>query len=622
MPEELQPATDNVVTVDPAQPEEHHLFEVSPTLDESRSLQPHPVYLSLGLPPSAFPAQLGGFPDGTPSPFSRPKSVLDSALRAPSVEGAGTDLIWFFRGDSFLKYEEGPDGEDELSDPVQLADGSGSSFAGGDWPGAFASGVDAVIQGTSGFGGKLWFFKGPRYFRIRLSDGVIDIPSTPITDGWRGTEAFASGIDAGIHGVGDFFGFTWLFKGSQYVRYDLAADQVDVGPRPIAETWGQGGWPAEFTDGIDLAIYGTGDQSEKIYFVRGDQYLLYDLATDSVEEGPKPLMEVWPLLSRFSPPPQLFLREQYSLRTFRGELGAGPLVPGASTHVPAHGKTTFFILTRRSETITEATSSNMLESQSSLAVEAFSRRTSKQEVESGEKGGYDYQVDASYRGHAQLTLLPFAGDGSDSADQNTKVHAQDAREGFTRAGSEVVNDLSNETHETHKQQVTIADAGHVVNVEVETGFSQTIDNSASDDNLNIELFQLTQEYVVVTSLVDAQLVFRNNDPRDARVAKVSDMASLLDECIVDPVARRRIAATVVDVLSHVADHQGADVSLVAPAAVGSDLFRVDPTVHSVFEVKDSQGQHLRDVDVPGIVVHVDRPVVLTPNTEMALVHVP
>ena len=97
---------------------------------------------------------------------------------------------------------------------------------------------------------------------------------------------------------------------------------------------------------------------------------------------------------------------------------------------------------------------------------------------------------------------------------------------------------------------------------------------------------------------------------------------LLDECIVDPAARARIAATVLDVLGNVVDHQGVTRSLLVPLAPGSEDLRVDPNVRSEFDVLDSQGQLLRKVVVPGIVVHVDRPVVLTPNTEMALVHVP
>ena len=514
MADSVQPAVGDVIKVDPARPEQHHLFHVSPTLDEARAMKPSPVYISLGLDPSAFPAELGGFSDAAASPFAHPKSVFDAAARAPGPSGSGTNMIWFFRGDGFRVYTEGAEGRDEIGDPVLLADNTGSSFA-GDWPSEFSSGVDAVVQGTAGFGGRLWFFKGFRYFRLRLSDGVVDIEPRSIVDGWSGvTEPFASGIDAGLHGVGDAFGFVWLFKGSQYLRYDLKADRVDVTPQPIVGHWGGGTWPAEFADGIDFAYYGTGDKAEKVYFFRGDKYILYSMKTDRVEEGPKSIIRNWALLSRFIPPPQLFLREEYALRTFRGEMGAGPLVEGTSPKVPARGKTTFFILTRRSESISTSTESNILESQSAESVKRFSRMTRRDHTEFQDKDTFDYQLDSSFLGRADIDLILTSGDTH--ADQNTKTHAQTVRAGFTDAVGEVTNDLTNETDETHRQQVTIADSAHVVDVQTETGFIQTIDNSDNPNNLNIELFQLTQEYIVVTALVDAKLEFHNDDPREVR----------------------------------------------------------------------------------------------------------
>ena len=65
----------------------------------------------------------------------------------------------------------------------------------------------------------------------------------------------------------------------------------------------------------------------------------------------------------------------------------------------------------------------------------------------------------------------------------------------------------------------------MVNVETETGFIQTIDNSQNPNNLNIELFQLTQEYIVVTALVDAELVFHNDDHQETRAVPIEDMAT-------------------------------------------------------------------------------------------------
>jgi hypothetical protein len=613
-----------VVKVDPARPEQHHLFHVSPTLDESRVLNPRPVYISLELEPSAFRAELGGFTNEAESPFGRPKSVFDSALRAPNPSGGSvTNLIWFFRGDSFRIYKEGAEGQDELHEPTQLADNTGSSFT-ADWPPAFAAGLDAVVQGTGPFQDNIWFFKGPRYFRIRLigGDGAVDINPTPITDGWNGVSGeFATGIDAGIHGVGEFFGFVWLFKGSQYIRYDLNTQKVDVEPHPILGRWGGDTWPEEFRQGIDFAFYGTGDQAEKIYFCRGDKYILYNLRTDRVEEGPTSILKNWPLLSRFIPPPQLFLREEYELRTFRGEMGAGPLVEGTSPKVPARGKTTFFILTKRSETISKATETNILESSSDEAVTRMSEMTRRDETKSESHDDFDldYQLSSSFRGPAALSLILVNSDTS--ADTNTKSHATDVRGGYVEAVRRATNHLTNETHQTHKQQVSVADESHVVNVEVETGFIQTIDNSDNPNNLNIEMFQLTQEYIAVTSLVDAKLSFHNEDPREARTVPIREMNTLLAECIVDEAARERIAATIADVLANIVDHTGQTRSLLTPTTGADTRVQVDPALTTTFDLKKSDGTS-RSFVVDGIVMNIDRPVVMTPNTELALIDVP
>lgn len=87
----------NVVKVDPATPQKQHLFQVSSTLEETRALNPRPVYISLGLNPSAFPRELGGVPESELSPFSLSKSVFDTAIRG---SGQFADQIWFFKGDS------------------------------------------------------------------------------------------------------------------------------------------------------------------------------------------------------------------------------------------------------------------------------------------------------------------------------------------------------------------------------------------------------------------------------------------------------------------------------------------------------------------------------------------
>ena len=50
-------------------------------------MNPRPVFVSLGLEPSAFPPEFGGFTDPAQSPFSQPKGCFDcAATRAGTVQ--------------------------------------------------------------------------------------------------------------------------------------------------------------------------------------------------------------------------------------------------------------------------------------------------------------------------------------------------------------------------------------------------------------------------------------------------------------------------------------------------------------------------------------------------------
>ena len=69
----------------------------------------------------------------------------------------------------------------------------------------------------------------------------------------------------------------YLFVNDQYARYDRSADHLDDGyPQPIAGSW-TGLSDAGFAGGIDAAVnWGNG----KLFFFRGGQYVRYDIAAD------------------------------------------------------------------------------------------------------------------------------------------------------------------------------------------------------------------------------------------------------------------------------------------------------------------------------------------------------
>lgn len=587
------------VTIDPGKPIFQRLFEVSPTLPESVDFDIKPVRIALDVPPAAFPARLGGFADPSKSPYAKRKGAFDSAVRG---FGATADRIWFFRGGNYIRYFEHPERKDDASDWLPIK---------GNWTGlpqGFTGRIDAVLTGSvPPYEGNVWMFCGDQYLRYDPNSDQMTVSVRPIAGNWGLPDDFAGGFDTAIHGVGDYLGIAWFFKGGNYVRYNIHTDKTEFGPVEIASKWG--GWPESFADGVDFAFYGTGPHENHIYFFRGDQYIRYNLPADQVEEGPSNAIEAWPALGRFMPVPQLFLTEKYKLFTFHGEIGIGSMVR-TETIDPLTRKEVWIVTKTRTTTSVSA-STNILESSSQQVVDNFSDSLRNDSSQSESRDNYDYGMDASFHGEAHATGLT---GGEANADLHVKGATHDVRTSFAKAVGNQVSKAKQDSQERHSQQVDVRDASQQIDVQTETGFKQVIDNLKSPQPVNVQVWQLTQEYILVLSLVDAQLVFRNGDDRAAASSSIRDMGRLLEQCVENPAVRADVARAVVTALSSVTDSTTrADRPLLAAGATPG-MAAVDPSVRTSFAVKNTEGKLVRTIDVDGIVISVERPVVLTPNT--------
>jgi hypothetical protein len=583
------------VVLDPAQRSIHPLRQISDTLPESITADLRPLRIALNLPPSVFPSRLGGFATPADSPYAGPKGAFRCALRG---FGATADRIWFFRDERFLRYFERPERRDETTDLLPVA---------GNWnvPPEFARGVDATLTGAiPQFEGHVWLFSGDQNLRYDPNADRIIIPAQPIARNWNLPPEFASGFDAAVHGVGEYFGKAWFFKGSRYVRYDVRTDVTEF-EAAIAERWK--GWPDAFAGGIDYAFYGSGpNDGHRITFFRGDTYIGYDLVADRVDEGPARAVDGWPGLGRFLPVPQLFLDEQYRLSTFHGQIGNGGQVGGQS--IPGRTKQTIWVITRRQESVSTASSSNVLESSSQTVADNFSDSLRRDQSDAKAREDYDYGTDASFHGEAQATSLT-------GGEVDAKLHVQgqthDARSSFASAVGSQVERATQDSRERHSQQVRTEQTDQHIEQSKEVGFQQTVDNPG-DRPLNFAVVQLTQEYILVLSLVGAQVVFSNGDPHRRRSvpATADGLAELYAAIDLAPAAQADVTRAVTAALSAVTDATtGHDRSLLRDGPLA-----VDHTVRTRFTVTDSTGAALRTIDVDGIVVAVERPVALTGNT--------
>ncbi|MEN3333528.1 MAG: hypothetical protein V7641_2893 [Blastocatellia bacterium] len=207
--------------------------------------------------------------------------------RKPPVLGApvGTTLVtsiwpngkaYFFEGSQYVRYDAKADKADQ-GYPVPIA---------GNWPGfppAFQEGVDAEVVWNRQ---KVYFFKGDQYLRYDIAADRVD-PGypLPIAGHWPGL--WTDHIDAGVVWPN---GKAYFFRGSQYIRYDIAKDKADPGyPADIKGGWP--GFPSSFAAGVDDAVVWN---NGKAYFFKGSEYIRYDIAADKTDPGyPQPIAENW-----------------------------------------------------------------------------------------------------------------------------------------------------------------------------------------------------------------------------------------------------------------------------------------------------------------------------------------
>jgi hypothetical protein len=183
--------------------------------------------------------------------------------------------IYFFNGPQYTRFDQ---------DSLHTDSGYPANIKTfwGNWPAAWNDGVDAAVVWGNG---KAYFFRDTQYLRYDIALDRVDAGyPRPIAGNWTGIPASWTRIDAAVAWDN---GKAYFFRGSQYVRVDLATKDVDPGyPKNIVDFW-----PGLYTSGIDSAIR-LGDRA---YFFRGTSYERYDLGNDEVDPGyPSVIAGNWP----------------------------------------------------------------------------------------------------------------------------------------------------------------------------------------------------------------------------------------------------------------------------------------------------------------------------------------
>ncbi|MBH8553991.1 hypothetical protein I8751_16760 [Nostocaceae cyanobacterium CENA357] len=207
---------------------------------------------------------------------------ISSSLLDPRDRPISNPLkkAYFFKGGQYIQFDIAADRADE-GYPKPIKD---------NWPGlhAFADEFDAALHWDNE---KIYVFKGSEYIRYDAPTAQIDSGyPKPIKDNWAGMDGFDQDIDAAVNLDK---GKVYFFKGSNYARYEIAAERATGDSFHIASYW-----PGVHFLNIDAALnLGNG----KVYLFSGSEFIRYDIAADKADEGyPKPIKGNWTGLDAFA----------------------------------------------------------------------------------------------------------------------------------------------------------------------------------------------------------------------------------------------------------------------------------------------------------------------------------
>jgi hypothetical protein len=199
---------------------------------------------------------------------------LDAAIESGNGKG------YLFRGDSYARYDTASYGV-EKNWPVKVAKEWDMTQT--DDLAKWSAHFDTALNTDTG---KVYFFKGAEYIRYDIyADRADDEWPKRIVDEWNGMPSkwFSDGKTARVDAALNYWnGKVYLFRDDEYVRYDLASDSVEQGwPKSIATHW-PGVWPS----GIDAAV-NLGDGL--IYFFRGGEYVRFHIRDKRALAPPQPI---------------------------------------------------------------------------------------------------------------------------------------------------------------------------------------------------------------------------------------------------------------------------------------------------------------------------------------------
>ncbi|EQB98599.1 fucose-binding lectin II [Photorhabdus temperata] len=165
-----------------------------------------------------------------------------------------------------------------------------------DWPNLpveFQRQIDDIVN----LNGSLYFFKGSQYLKFDIAKAQVSDGPKPIVEGWpglKGTE-FENGIDAAIEWVDIKQDIVCFFKGYDCIDYTVSSHKINK--KTISARWGTTGKYAAFNANLDAVVLWKSIASQFIYFFKDSNYIRYNTKLNAIDGGPRLTRSGWPGVS-------------------------------------------------------------------------------------------------------------------------------------------------------------------------------------------------------------------------------------------------------------------------------------------------------------------------------------
>lgn len=296
------------------------------------------------------------------------------------------------------------------------------------------------------------------------------------------------------------------------------------------------------------------------------------------------------------PKPQLFLVESYQLSNFLADLLRDQLLATMPSMLP-HQKMTCRVLTRKRTTQEETASSTVLDAQSSQAAQSFNQQLKESSSAKAESEEYAYAMQANFAGKGSMGL----GRASAKAQLNVAGATNNVRQELANSVDSALDTQVSQANQARQESVRVASSESKVETTNETETIVVTENP-TDEVANYGIYQLKQEHVSILSLVDAELMFLNGEPKDTQKVPLFRMDELLEQVIEEPEERLAIKAQVRDCLSSVRDNNDQPQSIIQDDPGQPAGFIINKKLRSSYELRHNDGSVRLVLSVPGVVI--------------------